>query len=98
MKIFYRVGWPFLKLAYKLGFKLSYRYEIFYDLDCKRFIGVSHDVQGLVAECDTVEEVKAVIEDSAPTMVNLRVYGTTEHNVRKDSLTPHMTLGRLVNG
>ena len=57
----YRIGWPLWKLAFKLGFKLSYRYEIFYDVDCKRYIGVSKDIKGLVAECDSEDEVRLKI-------------------------------------
>ena len=30
IKFSYRVGWPFWKLAYRLGFPLSYRYDIFF--------------------------------------------------------------------
>lgn len=30
MRFSYRVGWPFWKLAYRLGVTLSYRYDIYY--------------------------------------------------------------------
>lgn len=96
----YRVGWPFWKQAFKLGVKLSYRYQIFYDVDCKRYIGISPDVTGLIAECDTPEEVKSVIEGNAPDLVSCQIYGSKHSkSLPSDLLVPNSHFAKgLIHG
>ena len=95
----WRIGKPFWKIAYRMGFTMTYRYEIFYDVGCKRYIGVSSDIQGLVAECDTLEEVKDVIESDAPLMVRLKVFGADKKENRKSvRLLPEPELARGLVG
>ena len=91
-----RLGW---KLAYKLGVRMSYRYEIVYDVDCKRYIGISPDIKGLVAEGDTVDEVKAVMEGDAPEVVAYMVWDNPDMARCKTTLVPQGSLGEgLIHG
>ena len=95
----YRIGWPGWKFAFKLGMTMSYRYEIVYDIDCKRYVGVSPDIKGLVAECDTIDEVKAIMEGNAPEIVAYQVFGAEHKKGSYANLVPHSRLGEgLVHG
>lgn len=98
--LIYRVGWPLWKLAYRMGIKLAYRYEILYDVDCKRYIGISPDIKGLIAECDTVDEVKDVMESDAPLLVSYQVYGSDKvKNTHSNLLVPYWQFAKgLVHG
>ena len=94
----YRIGWPFWKTVYKFGFPLYYRYEILFDVDCKRYIGRSPDIKGLIAECDTVEEVQDVIESNAKDLVNWDVFKTLTPNVKHSQINGSQSLGHLIHG
>ena len=77
---------------------MYYRYEIFFDVNCKRYIGISPDVKGLIAECDTIEEVKDVIENTAQDAVNWQVFRTFKPHVKASPVKGIQHLGRLVHG
>ncbi len=55
----YRVGFPGWKLAAKLGVPVSLRVYIKQDLEANVYVAQSPDLQGLVIEGHTLEEVKA---------------------------------------
>lgn len=96
----YRIGWPFWRLLYKQGFPLVYRYEIVYDVSCKRYCALSSDIKGLLAEGDSIEEVRDVMEGCAPEFVAFYVYGENSRNQGpKPTIFPQMLLGRgLIKG
>lgn len=70
MRFSYRVGWPFWKLAYRLGVTLSYRYDIYYSEESGDYCSSSPDIKGLYAECRTIEEVRDVMEAGAADFVS----------------------------
>lgn len=53
----YRIGLPFWKLAYKLGFTLSFRVIIHRGEELSVYWCESPDLKGLVAEKPTIEEL-----------------------------------------
>ena len=71
MKFSYRVGWPLWKLAYRLGFTLSYRYDIYYSPESRDYCALSPDIKGLGAEAKTIEEVVDAMESGALEFVRL---------------------------
>ncbi len=96
----YRIGWTFWRLLYRLGIPLVYRYEIVYDVSCHRYCAQIPDVKGLLAEGDSIEEVREVMEGCAPEFVAFYVYGDTRHKQGpQTTILPQMVLGRgLING
>jgi predicted RNase H-like HicB family nuclease len=54
----YRVGFPGWKLAAKLGVPVRLRVYIKQDLEANVYVAQSPDLQGLVIEGHTLEEVK----------------------------------------
>ena len=65
----YRVGRPFWKIAYRLGVPIYYTYDVFFDHEAKRYFALSEDIEGLVAEADTIDEIKEICEDIAQDMI-----------------------------
>lgn len=61
----YRIGWPFWKLAARLGFALKLRVYFHYDPEVKRYWTSSPDLPGLHCEADTVPEIKEYVDDCA---------------------------------
>lgn len=65
----YKIGRPFWKIAYRLGVPIYYSYNIFFDRHAKRYFALSEDIGGLVAEADTIDEIKEICEDIAQDMI-----------------------------
>lgn len=65
----YRIGKFGWKIAYKLGAKLWFRYQVFYDADAKVFVATSPDVQGLTVEHENYNEIKPIVMDCARSLV-----------------------------
>ena len=55
----YRVGFPGWKLAAKLGLPVRLRVYITQDLDANVYVAQSPDLEGLVIEGHTLDEVKS---------------------------------------
>lgn len=90
----YRAGLPGWRIAGRLGFTLVYHYRVLFDASCRRFIGVCPVLRRLLAEGDSIAEIKDVIEGSAPFFAALQVYGREEASAgRKLQLIPRMHVG-----
>ena len=53
----YRVGFPFWKSVARAGFPVSLRVEVMFDGDARVFIATSPDLNGLVVEAPSVDEL-----------------------------------------
>ena len=74
----YRIGKFGWKIAYKLGAKLWFRYQVFYDADAKVFVATSPDVQGLTVEHENYNEIKPIVMDCARLLVLDQLYPKAE--------------------
>lgn len=64
MKITYRVGWPGWKAVHRtLHLPLTLRVDVHLDHDSSRYIAVSPDLDGLVCEAGTLDELSAEVKD-----------------------------------
>lgn len=83
----YRVGWPFWKLAYKLGFTLYYRYDVYRNHESNDYCAASPDIKGLNAEAKSLDEVCEAMEYGAQEIVKLDLFGIDEHQ-KEPTLRP----------
>ncbi len=72
----YRIGLPCWKIAYKLGFTLTFRVYITKSEEAPVFCAESPDLPGLIAEMPTLEElikeVKIIAEELLELNYNLK--------------------------
>lgn len=59
----YRVGFPFWKVAARLGAPMLIRLEVLRDTEAGVFVATSPDLNGLVAEAKTIEELFTAVHD-----------------------------------
>jgi predicted RNase H-like HicB family nuclease len=59
----YRVGFPFWKIAARIGVTMLIRVDIFKDKEAGVFVATSPDLKGLVAEAKTVEELFIAVNE-----------------------------------
>jgi predicted RNase H-like HicB family nuclease len=59
----YRVGLPLWQLVGRMGGRLSLRVEIEKDSACNRYVATSPDLDGLVAEAATLDELVSEVGD-----------------------------------
>lgn len=57
MKMHYRYGWPFGRLARKIGIPMLIRVEVIRDEEASVYVATSPDVRGLVVEASSIEDV-----------------------------------------
>lgn len=57
MKMHYRYGWPFGRLARKIGIPMLIRVEVIRDEEASVYVATSPDVLGLVVEASSIEDV-----------------------------------------
>ena len=67
----YRIGWPFWKLAYKIGCTLTFRVIIHKGTDKPVFWCESPDLPGLIAEMPTIEELIKEVHIMAEELLEL---------------------------
>lgn len=90
----YRAGLPGWRIAGRLGFTLVYHYRVLFDASCRRFIGVCPALRRLLAEGDSIAEIKDVIEGSAPFLPPCRcTAGRRRARAGSCSLSPRMHVG-----
>ena len=65
MRFTYRVGWPFWKWFAGHGAISTMRVGVKYDPEAKVFYVAWSDLPGLCTEADTLEELRANIQDCA---------------------------------
>ncbi len=73
--MYYHIGWPFWKLAYRLGFKLRCRFVISKDTDHNDYFAYSPDIKGLFAESESFDEVVSAMKAGAIDFVHIDLHG-----------------------
>jgi hypothetical protein len=54
----YRLGWPFATFFAEIGLPLLIKVEIIHNPNANVYIGTSPDLQGLVVEAETLDELE----------------------------------------
>jgi predicted RNase H-like HicB family nuclease len=76
----YRVGFPFWKVAARRGVPVLLRVEITRDEEAGVYVGRSHDLDGLVVEAATLDELRTEALSAAETLLELAL--TPDHAPR----------------
>jgi predicted RNase H-like HicB family nuclease len=71
----YRVGWPLWKHVAKAGIPVTFRVFIRYDAEVQRYWASSPDLDGLVVEGGTLDELLAEIRSASETLFELALDG-----------------------
>lgn len=69
-----RVGW---RLAFKLGATLIYRVDVVRDAEAGVYVATSPDVQGLVAEASTMDELFKEVDAGAEELIGSQLRAST---------------------
>ncbi len=76
----YNVGWPAARLLGRLGVPLEVRVYVEYDPEAKVFVGTSNDIEGLVVEAATLDEMAKEIGELVPMML-VRDHKPANHKI-----------------
>ena len=76
----YRIGWPFWKLAHRLGFQLTFRLEVHYDPEAAVYCAESPDIKGIISEAPTIEALIKDVKTIADEMLELNYNITPKKN------------------
>ena len=71
----YRVGFPGWKLASKLGMPVRLRVNIHFDDEVQRYWADSPDLDGLIVEARTLDELKDEALGAAGVLLELALHG-----------------------
>ena len=75
----YRVGFPFWKLAARLGFPLSFRLQVMHDHGADVHIATSIDLAGLVAEAPNLKDLMVEVHDCAEMLTEHALHRPLKH-------------------
>ncbi len=59
----YPVGWPFWRTAARAGAELMVSVDVSYDAQTRRYIAIGRDLDGLVCEAGTWDELVPEVHD-----------------------------------
>jgi predicted RNase H-like HicB family nuclease len=71
----YRVGFPGWKLASKLGIPVRLRVNIHFDAEAQRYWADSPDLDGLIVEARTLDDLKDETLGAAGALLELQLHG-----------------------
>ena len=71
----YRVGWPFWKNLARLGIPLLIRVRIRRDDEAHVFVATSPDLDGLVVEAKTLDELRSETLEAGEILLSLAMEG-----------------------
>jgi predicted RNase H-like HicB family nuclease len=71
----YRVGFPGWKLAARWGIPVSFRVEVMRDDEVNRYWARSPDLDGLVVEAGSLDELREEVRSAAEMLFELAVNG-----------------------
>ena len=77
--MYYRIGFPFWKIMARLGFVLSYRYDIYYSRESDDYCAYSPDIKGLFAESKDLNEVVSAMQEGAKELVSIDLGRNVDH-------------------
>jgi hypothetical protein len=67
----YRLGWYFATLLAKIGVPLLIKVDIMHDDEANVYVATSSDVQGLVIEAETLDELEREVLWAVPELLEL---------------------------
>lgn len=70
MSMHYRLGWPLGKVAARIGIPTLVRIDVIRDQNAGVFVGTSRDVEGLVLEADTLENLMTEAHCTIPALLD----------------------------
>ncbi len=73
----YKIGYPFWRLAARLGVPLRMRVDVAYDAEAKVFVATSADLRGLVCEAHTIDELVKQVNFASADLLGLELQGST---------------------
>jgi Domain of unknown function (DUF1902) len=79
--MFYRVGLPLWRQVARLGFPMMIRVDAFYDREASVFVATSPDLLGLVAEADTLDELKKEVVASACGLISIQLQSKCRNKI-----------------
>ena len=65
----YRIRWPFAQVFGRLGVPLVIKVYVRFDKEAGVFVGVSHDIPGLVVEAATLDDLLKEADGLIPAML-----------------------------
>ncbi len=68
--MFYRLGWPFGRMISRFGVPVAIAVDVIRDEEAGVFVGTSSDVQGLVVEAATLEELLSEAQALIPGLLS----------------------------
>jgi len=69
MEMRYRYGWPLGKTLANWGVPVRIRIDVIHDAEADVFVGTSSDVQGLVLEAQTLDELLTEAREVIPLLL-----------------------------
>lgn len=66
----YRLSWPCARLLGRLGVPLEVKVFVRFDEEAGVFVGISPDVEGLVVEAPSLDEIAREVRDLVPAMIS----------------------------
>lgn len=79
----YRVGMPGWKLAAKMGVPVRLRVNITQDLEANVYVAESPDLDGLVVEGHTLDEIKSEALSAAAILLEMELRTKQDHRTLK---------------
>lgn len=71
MHMHYRIGRPGWRLARRLGARLQFNVDVWHDKEADVYIATSDDIQGLVVEAKTLDELKQEVFSAASSLLQI---------------------------
>lgn len=79
-RLHYRVGLPGWTLAARFGMGLSLQVQVWHDRDANVFFAKSDDLDGLVVEAPSLEELQQETEGAAEALISFHVNGASRRH------------------
>jgi predicted RNase H-like HicB family nuclease len=71
----YRIGYPFWRTLSNLGVPLTLRVNVLHDKEADVFVATSDDLQGLVCEAETLDELVKEINSTIDELLEFQLHG-----------------------
>lgn len=71
----YRVGFPGWKLAARVGLPVTFRVQVMHDDEVNRYWARSPDLDGLVVEAETLDQLRDEVRSAAEMLFELSIDG-----------------------
>jgi len=79
----YRLGWPLGRIAARAGVPISIRINVIKDAEAGVYVGTSSDVQGLVVEAETLDQLMVESIDMIQSLLAIEHERIPKHTVTR---------------